>query len=53
MVAEERRARSRLEDRVAVLEKRDEEKRERLGVLEQAVDRISRVREMLTGAVTG
>ncbi|KAI5808352.1 hypothetical protein BZA77DRAFT_313207 [Pyronema omphalodes] len=53
MVAEERRMRSRLEDRVAVLEKRDEEKRERLGVLEQAVDRISRVREMLTGAVTG
>ncbi|KAF8243265.1 hypothetical protein K440DRAFT_613862 [Wilcoxina mikolae CBS 423.85] len=51
MVAEERRARSKLEERVVVLEKRDLEKRERLGVLERAVDRISRVREMLTGAV--
>jgi len=49
MVAEERRARSKLEQRVAVLEKRDVEKKERLGVLERAVDRISRVREMLTG----
>jgi len=51
MVAEERRARSKLQERVVVLEKRDLEKRERLGVLERAVDRISRVREMLTGAV--
>jgi predicted RNase H-like nuclease (RuvC/YqgF family) len=49
MVAEERRARSKLEQRVAILEKRDVEKKERLGVLERAVDRISRVREMLTG----
>lgn len=49
MVAEERRARSKLEERVATLEKRDNDKRERLGVLERAVDRISRVREILTG----
>lgn len=47
MVAEERRARSKLEERVVVLERREAEKRERLGVLERAVDRISRVREML------
>lgn len=49
MVAEERRARSKLEERVATLEKRDSDKRERLGVLERAVDRIARVREILTG----
>ncbi|KAI5843723.1 hypothetical protein BZA05DRAFT_379146 [Tricharina praecox] len=53
MVAEERRARSKLEERVATLEKRDNDKRERLGVLERAVDRISRVREILTGGGSG
>jgi hypothetical protein len=48
MVAEERRARSKLEERVLVLERRDKEKRERLGVLERAVERIDRVREILS-----
>ncbi|KAI5806974.1 hypothetical protein EDC01DRAFT_724796 [Geopyxis carbonaria] len=53
MVADERRARSKLEERVVVLERRERDKRERLGVLERAVDRISRVREMLTGGGGG
>ncbi|KAL7275028.1 hypothetical protein RUND412_002045 [Rhizina undulata] len=47
MVAEERKARHKLEERVAFLEKRDVEKRERLGLLERAVDRMNRVREVL------
>ena len=51
MVAEERRARSRLEERLGVLERREEEKRERLAVLERAVGRIQRVREMLQDGV--
>ncbi|ERT02086.1 hypothetical protein HMPREF1624_00383 [Sporothrix schenckii ATCC 58251] len=52
MVAEERRARARLEARVAVLEQRDTDKKRRLERLEQAMDRIERLRAML-GAVDG
>lgn len=47
MVATERKARAKLEERVAVLEKRDKEKRTRLEVLESRLGRIERVREML------
>jgi hypothetical protein len=47
MVAAERKARARLEQRVAVLERRDGEKRRRLEKLEGAVQRIDRVRGML------
>lgn len=47
MVATERKARAKLEERVAVLEKRDREKRTRLEVLESRLGRIERVREML------
>lgn len=47
MVAKERRERARLEERVAMLEKREKEKGERLGMLERAVDRIGRVRSVL------
>lgn len=47
MVAQERRARSVLEERVKVLEKRDGEKRRRLERLEGAVARIERVRGMV------
>jgi DNA repair exonuclease SbcCD ATPase subunit len=48
MVATERRARAKLEERVAVLEKRDLEKRRRLERLEKAVDRIDRVKGLVT-----
>ena len=47
MVATERKARAKLEERVAVLERRDKEKRTRLDVLESRLARIERVREML------
>jgi chromosome segregation ATPase len=47
MVATERRERAKLEERVAILEKRDGEKRLRLERLEKAVQRIERVRGML------
>jgi hypothetical protein len=47
MVAEERRARAQLEERVEMLEKRDIEKRRRLERLESAMQRIERVRELL------
>jgi hypothetical protein len=47
MVATERRARAKLEERVGVLEKRDGEKRGRLERLEGAMARIDRVRELL------
>lgn len=47
MVASERRARSRLESRVAVLEKRDKEKKQRLEKLEISMQRIERVRSLL------
>ena len=47
MVATERKARARLEERVLVLEKRDEEKQKRLELLEMRLGRIERVRGML------
>ncbi|TDZ34593.1 hypothetical protein C8035_v010303 [Colletotrichum spinosum] len=47
MVATERRARARLEERVEVLEKRDQDKKRRLERLEGAVGRIERVRSLL------
>lgn len=47
MVATERKARAKLEERVEVLERRDGEKRKRLERLEGAVARIERVRGLL------
>ena len=47
MVATERKARAKLEERVALLERRDGEKRKRLEVLEGRMGRIERVRELL------
>lgn len=47
MVAAERKARAKLEQRVLVLERRDGEKRARLEVLEKRLGRIERVRELL------
>jgi len=47
MVSKERRARMKLEERVAHLEKRDMEKGMRLDRLEKALQRINRVRGML------
>ncbi|CAD6444150.1 a208e3fa-c8c4-4141-8a1a-ee4716d3a15b [Sclerotinia trifoliorum] len=47
MVATERRARAKLEERVGVLERRDVEKGKRLERLEGAVQRIERVRGLL------
>ncbi|KAK2595791.1 hypothetical protein QQS21_006554 [Conoideocrella luteorostrata] len=47
MVADERRARAKLEERVGELEKRDKEKRRRLERLEGAMGRIEKVRNML------
>lgn len=47
MVAEERRARAKLEERVGELEKRDADKRRRLETLEGAMGRIERVRNLL------
>jgi predicted RNase H-like nuclease (RuvC/YqgF family) len=47
MVANERRARAKLEERVVVLERRDTEKRERLERLERALRRIDRVKNLL------
>ncbi|OXV07356.1 hypothetical protein Egran_04879 [Elaphomyces granulatus] len=47
MVAQERKARAKLEERVAVLERRDGEKRKRLDRLEKAVERVERVRGMI------
>lgn len=49
MVATERRARAKLEERVEELEKRDVEKRRRLERLEAAMARIERVRNLLDG----
>lgn len=48
MVATERKARAKLEQRVAVLERRDGEKRKRLEKLEAAVQRVDRVRGLLS-----
>ncbi|KAI5461282.1 hypothetical protein BGZ63DRAFT_385449 [Mariannaea sp. PMI_226] len=47
MVADERRARAKLEERVGELERRDQEKRRRLEKLEGALARIERVRMLL------
>ncbi|KAJ5782533.1 hypothetical protein N7457_004307 [Penicillium paradoxum] len=47
MVAEERKARAKLEERVAVLERRDLEKRSRLEKLEKAMARVERVRTLV------
>lgn len=47
MVATERKARSKLEERVEVLEQRDKDKRARLEKLENAVKRIERVHGLL------
>lgn len=47
MVAEERRARAKLEERVAILERRDGEKRKRLDRLEKAIERVERVRGLV------
>lgn len=47
MVATERRARARLEERVGELERREGEKKKRLERLESAVGRIERVRNLL------
>ena len=44
MVATERKARAKLEERVKLLETRDNDKRRRLDRLEKAVDRIERIR---------
>lgn len=47
MVAQERRARVRLEERVAVLERRDGEKGTRLERLEKAMERVERLRKLV------
>jgi hypothetical protein len=47
MVAEERRARAKLEERVEMLERRDREKMGRLDRLEKAVSRVERVKALL------
>ncbi|KAL5615521.1 uncharacterized protein BROUX77_001358 [Berkeleyomyces rouxiae] len=47
MVASERKARAKLEQRVAVLERRDAEKKARLQSLEGAMDQIQRVQMLL------
>lgn len=47
MVAEERKARAKLEERVAVLERRDVEKRSRLEKLENAMARVERLRALV------
>lgn len=51
MVAVERRARGRLEERVKVLEGREGEKKGRLELLEERVRRIERVRGLLGNGV--
>lgn len=47
MVAQERKARAKLEERVAVLERRDIEKRSRLERLEKAIARVDRLRALV------
>ena len=47
MVAQERRARVKLEERVAILERRDVEKRARLERLEKAMERVDRLRKLV------
>lgn len=53
MVATERRARAKLESRIEVLEKRDNDKAKRLGVLEIRVQRAERVRALLSPKSAG
>ena len=53
MVASERRARAALEERVETLERRDAEKRRRLGRLEAALGSIERARALLLGDGAG
>lgn len=53
MVASERRARARLEERVGELERREGEKKRRLERLEQAMGRIERARALLDGGGGG
>lgn len=50
MVAQERRARAKLEERVEMLEKRDGERGRRLEKLERAVVRIERVKGLVNAA---
>jgi uncharacterized protein involved in exopolysaccharide biosynthesis len=52
MVAQERKARAKLEARVEVLEKKDKDKMARLERLEKAVSRIDRVKAMLAAPVS-
>ena len=47
MVAEERRARAKLEERIELLEKKDRDKMARLDRLEKAVSRLDRVKALL------
>ena len=47
MVAQERRARAKLEERVTMLERRDIEKRARLERLEKAMERVERLRKLV------
>lgn len=47
MVAQERRARAKLEERVTMLERRDVEKRARLERLEKAMERVERLRKLV------
>lgn len=47
MVAQERKARAKLEERVAVLERRDIEKRTRLERLEKAMQRVERLKALV------
>ncbi len=53
MVATERRARAKLEERVELLERRDLDKHRRLERLESAMGRIERVRELLGNSDRG
>lgn len=53
MVAQERKARAKLEERVLVLEKREKEKAGRLEVLERRIGRVERVRGILAQGVVG
>jgi len=47
MVASERKARAKLEERIEILERRDHDRRKRLERLERAVGRVERVKEVL------
>jgi hypothetical protein len=47
MVATERKARAKLEERIEVLERKDKDKMARLDRLEKAVSRIDRVKAIL------